>query len=486
MSGGGTSEAPYRFPGVTETAAVAAAHGGLAAGESAHVEVTVAGRIMLFRSQGGAAFADLRDWSGSIQLFATADSTERFDKFIRLGLGDWIGATGEVMRTRRGELSVRVATWSLLAKTRRGFGDKWKGIHDIETRYRQREVDLWANDGVRETFLLRSRVVRSIRQNLEARGFVEVETPVLQPLAGGANARPFLTHFNALHADFVLRVASELYLKRLVIGGFERVYEIGKDFRNEGLSPSHNPEFTMLEAYQAYADSTDMTALVEDLVHQAALAAGGSGVITHQGRVIDLRPPWRTLTVEEAIREVTGVACSLGGGLEALRTDAAKLGVPVEEPWGPGKVLFEIYEHTTEHELWDPVHVIDHPVEVSPLTRRHRSKPGAAERATSVVGGQEIAESYSELVDPVDQRSRFVDQVAQRAAGDDEAMALDEDFLRALEHGMPPTGGTGVGIDRLVMLLADKVNIKEVMFFPALRPESADHPPAAEPEEAPG
>ncbi|HXZ83038.1 MAG TPA: lysine--tRNA ligase [Acidimicrobiales bacterium] len=476
MSRHQTPDVPYRFPVVTAAAAVAAAHGGLASGGSAHVEVTVAGRIMLFRPQGGAAFADLRDWTGSIQLFADAKETERFDEFTRLRLGDWIGATGEVIRTRRGELSVKVAAWQLLAEARRGFGDKWQGVHDVETRYRQREVDLWANDGVRETFLLRSRVVRSLRQNLDDRGYVEVETPVLQPVAGGANARPFVTHFNSLHADFVLRIASELYLKRLVIGGFERVYEIGKDFRNEGLSPSHNPEFTVLEAYQAYADFADMTSLVEDLVFQAAIAAGGTGLLTHQGRVVDLHPPWRTLTLEQAVREMTGLDCSLDNGREALREQAAELGVPIEDRFGPGKILSEIYERTTEGQLWDPVHVIDHPVEVSPLTRRHRAKSGAAERATSVIAGREVAESYSELVDPVDQRARFAAQAAARAAGDDEAMVVDEEFLRALEHGMPPTGGIGIGIDRLVMLLADKVNIKEVMLFPALRPESPGKP----------
>jgi lysyl-tRNA synthetase class 2 len=478
-----SSEVPYRFPGVTAAAMVAAAHAALAPGESAHVEVTVAGRVMLLRLQGGAAFADLRDWTGSIQLFADERGTARFAEFIRLGLGDWVGATGEVMRTRRGELSVRVADWQLLAKAQRGFGDKWRGVHDVETRYRQREVDLWANEGVRETFLLRSRVVRSIRENLDGRGFVEVETPILQALAGGANARPFVTHFNALHADFVLRIASELYLKRLVIGGFERVYEIGKDFRNEGLSPSHNPEFTVLEAYEAYADGADMTRLVEDLVYQAALAAGGSGVVNHQGRVVDLSPPWRTLTIEEAIREITGVDCPLAAGRATLCQRAGELGVAVEDRWGAGKVLAEIYERTTEHNLWEPVHVIEHPLEVSPLTRRHRAKPGAAERATSVIAGREVAESYSELVDPVDQRSRFVAQAAERAAGDEEAMAVDEDFLRALEHGMPPTGGIGLGIDRLVMLLADKVNIKEVMLFPALRPEPGEAPERAEPSE---
>jgi lysyl-tRNA synthetase class 2 len=467
-----TPEPPYRFPGTQATAAVVARHAGLAAGGSSGEVVAVAGRVMRHRPQGRLAFADLRDWTGSIQLFALEATTEDFEGFSRLALGDWVGASGEVVRTKRGELSVRVERFTLLAKARRGFGDKWRGVHDVEVRHRQREVDLWANEGVREVFLLRSRAVSALRRHLEARGFVEVETPVLQPVPGGANARPFVTHYHAMHADYYLRIATELYLKRLVVGGFERVFELGKDFRNEGLSPRHNPEFTMLEAYQAYADYLDMAGLVEGLVSSVALEVLGTLHLTHQGRPLDLTPPWRRVTLAEAVAEVTGVECRLELGRDALAAAAARLGVEVQPGWGAGQVLAEIYEKTTEQALWEPVHVLDYPAEVSPLARRHRRDGALAERLTSVVAGREVAEAYSELVDPDDQRARLLAQAARRAAGDEEAMALDEDFLRALEHGMPPTGGIGLGVDRLVMLLADRANIREVILFPALRPES--------------
>jgi lysyl-tRNA synthetase class 2 len=469
--GVGRPSVPYRFPGTSPIASVTAGRDDLQAGESSGDVVTVAGRIMLSRPQGRLAFAELRDWTGSVQLFAVAASSERFDELVKLNLGDWIGVTGEVVRTKRGEVSVQVANWTLLAEARVGFGDKWRGVHDVEVRYRQREVDLWANEGVRDTFLLRSRVVSTIRRRLDARGYVEVETPVLQPLAGGAIARPFVTHFNALHADFYLRIAPELYLKRLIVGGFERVYELGRDFRNEGLSPRHNPEFTMLEAYQAYADYSDMAELVEDLVAGTASEVLGTTSLTYQGRAVDLSPPWRRATLSEVIAEVTGVECDMGMSVEELRTRAASLAVAVEAGWGPGRIIYEIYERTTEHELWGPVHVMDYPEEVSPLVRSHRSKPGVVERMTPIVGGREIAEIYSELTDPDIQRARLVAQAAARDAGDDEAMVVDEEFLRALGRGMPPTGGIGVGIDRLVMLFADVASIREVLLFPALRPE---------------
>ena len=465
------AEPPYRFPGTVAIASAVAGHEGLAPGESSGTVVTVAGRVMLSRPQGRLAFAELRDWTGAVQLFALAATTERFEELTRLSLGDWIGCTGEVVRTKRGELSVQVATWTLLAATRHGFGDKWRGVHDVDLRYRQREVDLWANERVRETFLLRSKVVAAIRRRLDARGFVEVETPVLQPLPGGANARPFVTHFNALHADFYLRVAPELYLKRLVVGGFERVYELGRDFRNEGLSPRHNPEFTMLEAYQAYADYGDMAELVEDLVAGTATELLGTTEIEFQGRRVDLAPPWRRASLAEVVSEVTGEECDLGMGRDALAAVAGRLGVEVDPGFGAGRILYEIYERTTEHELTGPVHVMDYPVEVSPLVRAHRSKDGAVERMTPIVGGREIAEIYSELCDPDVQRARLVAQAAAREAGDDEAMVVDEEFLRALEHGMPPTGGIGLGIDRLVMLFADLPTIREVLLFPALRPD---------------
>ncbi len=468
------AEVPYQFSDTTSAAQVNETFGYLEAGEESGQRVRVAGRLMRNRTQGKVAFSELRDWTGAIQLFAQVGVTENFEGFIKLALGDWVGASGEVMRTRRGELSVRIDSFELLAEARRGFGDKWRGVSDIDIRYRQREVDLWANEGVRETFLLRSRLTSILRRLLDARGYVEVETPVLQPLAGGANARPFVTHFNALHAEFYLRIAPELYLKRLVVGGFERVYEIARVFRNEGLSPRHNPEFTMLEAYQVYADYFDMADLIESLVSTAAEELLGSRTITFQGQELDLSPPWRRLPMTDAIEEVTGVRVDLSMDHDELVARAKQLDVEVEESAGPGKILLEIYEKTTEAALAGPVHVIDYPAEVSPLTRRHRSKPGYVERLTPILAGREIAEAYSELIDPDDQRARMVAQQQARAAGDEEAMQLDEDFLRALEHGMPPTGGIGIGLDRLAMLLSDRPNIKEVLLFPALRPDGRD------------
>jgi lysyl-tRNA synthetase, class II len=471
---------PYSFPGTVAAGSVASGHDDLPAGEGSGATARVAGRLMRNRPQGKVAFAELRDWSGAIQLFATEAVTERFGEFVRLNLGDWVGVEGEIVRTRRGELSVQVEAWSLLAEARRSFGDKWRGVNDIEVRHRQREVDLWANDGVRETFLFRSAVVRSIRRQLDERGFVEVETPVLQPLAGGANARPFVTHYESMHADYYLRIATELYLKRLVVGGFERVYEIGKNFRNEGLSPKHNPEFTLLEAYQAYADYAELAGLVEDLVATTATELLGSTVVQTEVGEIDLAPPWRRATMEELIEEVTGARVRMEMSRDELVATAFGLGVEVEPAWGAGRVLAEIYEAKVEHVLLGPVHVMDYPAEVSPLARRHRSREGLVERLTPVIAGQEIGEVYSELVDPDDQRERFVRQALQKVAGDEDAMSLDEDFLRALEHGMPPTGGIGVGIDRLVMLLTGKSNIREVILFPALRVDrsQADLPDA--------
>ena len=462
---------PYRFSDTTSTREVIERFGQLAPGEESGVRLAVAGRLMRRRGQGKVVFGELRDWSGAIQLFAQAGLTEDFARFSALGLGDWVGASGEVMKTRRGELSVRVETWSLLAEARRGFGDKWRGVSDVEVRFRQREVDLWANEGVRESFLLRSKLVSYLRRALDGRGFVEVETPVLQHLAGGANARPFVTHFNALHADMYLRIAPELYLKRLVVGGFERVYELARVFRNEGLSTRHNPEFTMLEAYQAYADYLDMAELVESLIVGAAEELLGSSTLSHQGRQLDLRSPWRKASMAEVIEEATGTALSLELGRDELAKRAGSLGVAVGEEDSAGKILLEVFEKTTEANLFQPVHVMDYPEEVSPLTRRHREKPGYVERLTPIIAGREIAEVYSELVDPAEQRARLVAQQAARLAGDEEAMSLDEEFLRALEHGMPPTGGIGLGVDRLAMLFADKANIKEVMLFPALRPD---------------
>jgi lysyl-tRNA synthetase class 2 len=481
-------EIGYRFETTSGAGDVARSFAHLEAGEESGVTVAIAGRLMRSRPQGRLAFAELRDWTGGIQLFALAAHTPDFEEFCRLSLGDWIGVSGEVVSTRRGELSVKVASWELLARARRGFGDKWHGVSDPDIRYRQRELDLWANDGVRDIFLLRSKVIASIRRRLGAAGFVEVETPVLHPIPGGATARPFVTHYNALHSDVYLRIATELYLKRCVVGGLERVFEIGRTFRNEGLSPRHNPEFTMLELYQAYGDYTDMMLIFEDIVGGTAEELFGTTVIPYQGREIDLTPPWRRATLVELIAEHSGVEVDLSMGTEHLRRVASSLGVPFEPWYGPGKLMLEIYEKTTEAELWGPVFVCDYPQEVSPLARAHRSKPGYVERFEPIIAGRELGNAFSELTDPDDQRARFEEQERERAQGDEEAMVVDRDYLRALELGLPPTGGLGLGIDRLVMLYADVANIKEVLLFPALRSEDgspdtrADSTETGEPE----
>ncbi len=465
------ADVPYSFSRTAEAGPLHERYASLGPGEETEDDVAVAGRVMLMRPQGRLAFATLRDSSGQVQLFALEKITEDFEAFSRLSLGDWVGATGKVVRTRKGELSVQVQRWVLLAEARRGFGDKWKGVSDVETRFRQREVDLWANERTRDILMLRSRLLSSVRRRLEALGFVEVETPVLHVIPGGAHAKPFVTHHNALDTDLYLRIAPELYLKRLVVGGFENVFEIGRVFRNEGLSPRHNPEFTMLELYQAYADYMDLAVLVEGLVSGLASEFCGSTTISYQGRELDLTPPWRRATMAELVTEAVGEAVDVHTPVDDLRRHAVAAGIEPQASWGAGKLLLEIYEKTTEADLWGPVFVLDYPAEVSPLARRHRSDPDLVERFEGIVAGRELVNAFSELVDPDDQRSRFEAQASARAAGDEEAMAIDEDYLRALEHGLPPTAGLGIGIDRLVMLLADVANIREVIAFPALRPE---------------
>ena len=433
--------------------------------------MSVAGRILLRRVQGKLAFATLADSSGRVQLFAPADTTPRFQEFCDLHLGDWLGVTGDVMKTRKGEVSVKVREWVLLAEARRAFPDKWHGLTDVDTRYRQRYVDLWVTEDAQRTFAMRSRVLSLTRRWLEDRGFMEVETPVFHPIPGGATAKPFVTHHNALDLDLYLRVAPELYLKRLVVGGFEKVFEIARVFRNEGISPRHNPEFTMLELYEAYADYTDIMRLVEELVAYLATEILGTTKITYGGRDLDLTPPWRRATMVDLVDEQIGVRVDLRAPIEDLRALATEHGVHVEPDYGPGKLLLEIYEKTTEAELWGPVFVMDYPVEVSPLSRDHRELPGFVERFEAIVAGRELCNAFSELVDPDVQRARFETQGAARAAGDEEAMAVDEDYIRALEYGLPPTGGLGIGVDRLIMLLADAPSIRDVILFPTLRPE---------------
>ncbi|HET9691148.1 MAG TPA: lysine--tRNA ligase [Acidimicrobiales bacterium] len=465
---------PYRFDRTATTAELAAAHADLEAGAETGVVVRVAGRLVLRRDQGRLTFATLRDSSGAIQLFAGAKWTADYEAFARCNLGDWLGAEGEVVRTRTGELSVKVTTWVRLAEARRSFGDKWRGITDVDLRYRQRYADLWANDGSRERFLARSRVVSLTRRWLEERGFVEVETPLLHPIPGGATAKPFTTHHNALDQDLYLRIAPELYLKRLVVGGLEKVFEIGRVFRNEGLSPRHNPEFTMLELYEAYADYGDMMALVEQLVAHLALALHGTTTLHYAGRELDLAVPWRRATMADLVTEATGRPLSVDSPVDELRSVASAEGIPVEAAWGPGKLLLEIYEKTTEATLWGPVFVTDYPKEVSPLSRDHRSAPGLVERFEGIVAGRELCNAFSELIDPDEQLARFEQQARAKAGGDEEAMSVDGDYVRALQYGLPPTGGLGIGVDRLVMLLTGAESIRDVVLFPTLRPEQGD------------
>ncbi|MCU1460003.1 MAG: Lysyl-tRNA synthetase [Acidimicrobiales bacterium] len=468
------TDIPYRFEPDRSTASLHEEFDRIEPAAETGVTVTVAGRLMLRREQGKLAFGELRDSSGAVQLFAGAAWTEDFDGFTRISLGDWIGVTGEVVKTKRGELSVKVATWTRLAAARQGFGDKWRGVTDVDTRYRQREVDLWANESSRRVFQLRSRTISSMRRWLEDRGFVEVETPTFHVVPGGALAKPFTTHHNALGMDLFLRVAPELFLKRLVVGGFERVFEIARVFRNEGLSTRHNPEFTMLELYQAYADYGDMMQLTEELVAHLARELLGTTSIQYAGQPLDLAPPWRRATLVDLVEEHAGVRVDLRMPVDELRRIAREHGVEkIDESWGPGKVVLEIYEKTTESKLWGPVFVCDYPREVSPLARDHREVPDTVERFEAIVAGRELANAFSELVDPDEQRRRFVAQADAKAAGDEEAMAVDEDYLRALEHGLPPTGGLGIGVDRLVMLLAGVESIRDVILFPTLRPEAS-------------
>ena len=465
---------PYRFEPTTNSAAIRAEFEGIEDGTETGTKATIAGRLMLRRVQGKLAFGTLQDSGGRIQLFAPGKVTPDFARFCDLSLGDWIGVTGEVMKTRKGELSVKVEEWTVLAEARRPFPDKYHGISDQDMRYRQRYVDLWVTPESRDVFVMRSKLISLTRRWLEDRDFMEVETPTFHPIPGGAAARPFTTHHNALDQEFFLRIAPELYLKRLTAGGFERVFEMARVFRNEGISTRHNPEFTMLELYQAYADYSDIMALVEELVAYLAVELTGSTTIMYGDKEMNLAAPWRRASMIERIEEQIGVGVGLTMDLDELRRICREHGVEVKDAYGPGKLILELYEKTVEGELWDPVFVTDYPKEVSPLSRDHRELPGFTERFEAVVAGRELCNAFSELVDPDEQRARFEDQVKQKEAGDDEAMVVDEDYLRAMEYGMPPTGGLGIGIDRLVMLLANVQTIRDVVLFPTLRANPDD------------
>jgi lysyl-tRNA synthetase, class II len=446
---------PHEFDGVTPVAEVHAAHDALEPGEETDSAYRVAGRMTARRGHGGVAFLDLVDRSGKLQLQAKRDvlGGESFDLLTSLDVGDLIGVDGTAFKTRRGELSLLVRDWKLLAKSLRGVPKEYYGIHDIETRYRHRELDLLANEETRELFILRTKVVRAIRRWLDDRGFLEVETPVLQPLYGGALARPFVTHLNALDREVYLRIADELYLKRLIVGGLERVYEIGKDFRNEGISHKHNPEFTMLEWYEAYADYEDIAARLEELIAFVAEDVGYAGPI-------DFTPPWRRIRLRDAIKEKTGIDIL---GAEEL---------PGEGTWA--KRVDQLLSRQVEPDLEQPTFILDYPKELSPFAKDHRSEPGLVERFECFAAGIEFANAFTELNDPDEQRARFEQQRADEAAGDEETQPYDEDYVAALEHGMPPTGGIGVGIDRLVMILSGRHSIREVVLFPAMRSYERD------------
>ncbi|GIU83526.1 MAG: lysine--tRNA ligase [Acidimicrobiales bacterium] len=443
-------------------------------GEETESRVSVAGRVMLVRLHGRLAFATLRDESGDVQLFMAADTlgAERLTEITSLvDVGDWVGAEGTVMTTRRGELSVRVEELRVLAKAIRPLPDKWHGLTDTDTRFRQRYVDLIVNPEARRIARLRSRVVAALREYLDERGFMEVETPVLQTVHGGANARPFVTHYNALEIDTYLRIALELPLKRLVVGGFEKVYEIGRVFRNEGLDARHNPEFTMLEVYEAFADFEAMMVLVEGLVAHAAARSAGSTTVDYCDHHIDLSPPWERRSMYELIAERLGVDMHPSMPVTEARRTADRLDVPTEERWGAGRVIAEIFDKRVQRDLVGPVIVYGHPREVSPLAKADEHDPDVVERFEVIVAGSELANAYSELNDPVEQLIRLRHEQESRQAGDDEAGEIDHDYIRALEYGLPPTGGLGVGVDRLVMLLAGVSSIREVILFPTLKPE---------------
>lgn len=471
----GVDPYPVRFDRDCTLGELRGEHGAIGAGEETDVSVRVAGRLLLIRRQGKLTFATLRDGTGTVQLFVSHKELgeDRHEAFDELDLGDWVGVEGTVMTTRKGELSVKVREFVLLAKALRPI-PKWHGLADVDTRYRQRYADLIVNEHARRIFEVRFAALTAIREYLAARGFIEVEGPVLHEQAGGAAARPFFTHHNALDLDLVLRIALELHLKRLIVAGLEKVFEIGRVFRNEGITTRHNPEFTMLELYEAFVDYTEIMSLTEELVAHAAQAANGSTVVELGGEPLDLAPPWPRITMRDAILEHAGVEVHPAMPRSELEAIADRLEVPREPGWGGGKLMLEIYEKTTEHRLRGPVFVIDYPREVSPLAREHREDPVLVERFEAIVGGRELANAFSELNDPVDQRRRFEAQARLKALGDEEANDVDEDYLRAMEYGMPPCGGLGLGIDRLVMLLAGVGSIREVILFPLLRPEVGD------------
>lgn len=433
--------------------------------------VKIAGRLMTIRGHGKTAFVHIADEFGRIQVYFRKDvlGDEAFEIFKLLDIGDIIGVDGEVFRTDKGEISVRAKEFSLLTKSLRPLPEKWHGLKDVETKYRQRYLDLMMNQDVKERFKKRSQILRAVRDILDEDGYLEVETPTLQPIAGGAAARPFITHHNALDMDLYMRIAPELYLKRLVVGGLERVYEMGKNFRNEGISIKHNPEFTAIEMYRAYGNFEDMMELTEKVVSGTAERVLGTQKIVYEGTEIDLTPPWQRITMEEAVLKYAGVDFSQVKTLEEAQALAKEKNLEIEPHWGIGGILNAFFEEYGEAHLIQPTFVIGHPKEISPLSKSNDENPERTDRFEAFIYGREIANGFSELNDPIDQKERFQAQVDQRDSGDDEAHMMDEDFVTALEFGLPPTGGLGIGIDRLIMFLTDVSSIRDILFFPHMR-----------------
>ncbi|MDR2587006.1 MAG: lysine--tRNA ligase [Coriobacteriales bacterium] len=468
-------EEPYarRFCMSARVAQIEGRYATLADGETTEDVVSVAGRVMAIRNQGKVLFIVLRDATGDIQLFCRVDvlGEESFAQVADLDLGDWIGATGVVMRTRRGQLSVAPERVELLTKALRPLPEKFHGLSDKETRYRQRYVDLIVNPEVREVFAKRFKIMAAMRAGAAARDFIEVETPMLHPIPGGATARPFVTHHNTLKRDFYLRVAPELHLKRLLVGGFERVFEMNRSFRNEGMDPQHNPEFTTFEAYEAFTDLHGMEKLTRELIQEACLAANGTLKINYQGTELDLSGTWTSRTMIDLVSEAAGEEVSFNRTLTELKTLANHYQISLQDDWKKGKLITVLYEKLVEGRLIQPTFVTEHPLETSPLAKKKAGSDEVTDRFELLICGHEFANAFSELNDPVDQRERFAAQMAAKAAGDEEAMGYDEDFIRALEYGMPPAGGVGIGVDRLVMLLTDSPSIRDVLLFPHMRDE---------------
>ena len=440
-------------------------------------EVTVAGRIMSKRGQGKVVFSDIHDRDGKIQLFIKIDEVgeEALKQYKTNDLGDWVACTGEVFKTKTGEISVKAKTLELICKSLKPLPEKWHGLKDPDLRYRQREVDIITNPEVKTTFMKRSQIIKGIREFLDNRGFLEVETPMLATIAGGASARPFITHHNTLDLDMFLRIAPELYLKRCIVAGFEKVYELGRTFRNEGMSVRHNPEFTMIELYQAFADYNDMMELTENMVAEVCKKVNGTTKVTYQGTEIDFMPPWRRITMVDAVKEYAGVDFKEIKSNEEAQAIAKEKHLEFPKPLNTvtkGEVLNALYEEFCEEHMIQPTFIIDYPVEISPLTKKKRGDEMFTERFEGFVFGRELCNAYSELNDPIVQRERFAQQEKERELGDDEAYMIDEEFMSALETGMPPTGGLGIGIDRLIMFLTDSASIRDVILFPTMKPQN--------------